>query len=247
MGLVGCLYTGLYHPGTVTYIGPENFIVKPALWLQTISRYRGVISPAPHFAYSLCLTKVSDDEMKGVDLSSWRLALNGAEPIESEGLRRFSERFAKWGFQAKAMTPVYGLAEAGLAVSFSDPREEPVTTEFDRTELSEKGCAVPGPGRKIVSVGTPLPGVDLQIWDEDDASLPDGNVGRIVVKGPSITSGYFNDPEITSEIIRNGWLDTGDLGFIHGGSLYISGQIKRPHHHPRPQLCPTGDRGSSRH
>lgn len=226
MGLVGCLFMGLYHPGTVTYIGPENFIVRPALWLQTMSRYKAVLSPAPHFAYNLCLNKIKDAEMEGVDLSHWRMALNGAEPIETEGMRRFTERFARWGFRKEAMTPVYGLAEAGLAVSFSDLRAEPLTTEFDRSALSEEGCAIPGPGRRIVSVGTPLPGMELEIRDENESPLPAGVVGKIMVKGPSITPGYFNDPEMTQQVICNGWLDTGDLGFIHQGNLYIAGRLK---------------------
>lgn len=226
MGLVGCLFMGLYHPGTVTYIGPENFIVRPALWLQTLSRYKGLLSPAPHFAYSLCLSKIKDDDMDGVDLSNWKVALNGAEPIEPDSMRRFSERFAKWGFRPEAMTPVYGLAEAGLAVSFSDPRALPLTTEFERTALAEAGAAVPGQGRRIVSVGKPLPGIELQIWDESSAPLREGEVGRIMIKGPSITRGYFNDSAMTEQVIRNGWLDTGDLGFLHDGNLYISGRLK---------------------
>jgi len=121
MGLVGCMYIGLYHPGTVTYIGPEVFIGKPKIWLQTLSRYKAVISPAPDFAYGLCLSKVKDQDLEGVDLSHWRIALNGAEPIDVRGMQGFCERFARWGFRIEAMTPVYGLAEAGLAVTFSDP------------------------------------------------------------------------------------------------------------------------------
>jgi len=226
MGLVGCMYVGLYYPGTVTYIGPELFIARPRIWLQTLSRYRGVTSPAPNFAYGLCLAKIKDEDMQGVDLSSWEIAFNGAEPIDTEVMKRFCDRFARWGFRAEAMTPVYGLAEAGLAVSFSDPRCTPLVTEFDRDALAAHGKAVPGKGRLLPSVGRPMPGLTVEIWDERDRPLEDSLVGRIMVRGPSITRGYFNDPEITARTIRNGWLDTGDLGFRYRGDLYIAGRAK---------------------
>jgi acyl-CoA synthetase (AMP-forming)/AMP-acid ligase II len=226
MGLVGCLYVGLYHPGTVTYIGPENFIIKPALWLQAMSRYRAVLSPAPDFAYGMCAEKITDQEMQGVDLSGWRLALNGAEPIDPQTMARFERRFAQWGFRSEAMTPVYGLSEAGLAVTFSDLHGPALITEFDRQALSEEKRAVAGSGRRLVSVGKPLPGVELAVWDENDRPTQTGLVGKIMVKGPSITKGYYNDPQTTEQTIRNGWLDTGDLGFIHDENLYIAGRLK---------------------
>jgi acyl-CoA synthetase (AMP-forming)/AMP-acid ligase II len=226
MGLVGCLYLGLYRPATITYLSPELFIGRPAIWLQTISRYRGAISPAPHFAYGLCLKKIRDEELENVDLSSWRYALNGAEPIDVETMERFSERFARWGFRPEALTPVYGLAEAGLGVSFSDPSRPPLVTEFDRDSLATDGVAVRGTGRKSPSVGKPMPGLAIEIRDENDSALPQGRVGRIVVKGPSITPGYFADPELTDGMIRDGWLDTGDLGFVFEDEIYISGRAK---------------------
>jgi len=226
MGLVGCMLSGLYYPATVTYISPEDFIVQPSLWFKTISRYKGIISPAPHFAYRLCYSKVSDKEMEGVDLSSWRLAMNGAEPIEIEGMRLFQDRFSRWGFQPQAMTPVYGLAEAGLAVTFSDLEKPPLITEFDRELLATSNRAAPGPGRPLPSVGRRLPGLDVQIWDDDNQDVGDNLVGKIVVRGASITPGFFNDPELTQAAIKDGWLDTGDLGFFHEENLYIAGRVK---------------------
>jgi acyl-CoA synthetase (AMP-forming)/AMP-acid ligase II len=226
MGLVGCLFMGLYHPGTVTYIGPEMFIAKPRLWLQTLSRYKAVVSPAPDFAYGLCLTKVKDSHMEDVDLSNWKIAFNGAEPIDVQGMAEFCERFSRWGFPPEAMTPVYGLAEAGLAVTFSDFRTQALVTEFDRESLSRHGKARPGEGRALPSVGRPMSGLEVDIRGEDDKPLPQETVGKIVVRGPTITSGYFNDPEATAQAIRRGWLDTGDLGFLYEGDLYISGRAK---------------------
>ncbi len=226
MGLVGCLYLGLFCPATVTYLSPEMFIARPALWMQTISRYRGVISPAPHFAYGLCLKKIRDEELADVDLSSWRFALNGAEPIDVETMERFTERFARWGFRPEALTPVYGLAEAGLGVSFANPDTPPKVVEFDREALAKEGIAVRGVGRKSPSVGKPMPGLRVEIRSADDEVLPPGRVGRIMAKGPSITRGYFGDPELTAGIIRDGWLDTGDLGFIFEEEIYIAGRVK---------------------
>jgi acyl-CoA synthetase (AMP-forming)/AMP-acid ligase II len=220
------MYIGLYYPGTVTYIGPEQFIARPRIWLQTLSRYKGVISPAPNFAYGLCLSKIKDEDMEGVDLSSWEIAFNGAEPIDTEVMKKFCERFARWGFRKETMTPVYGLAEAGLAVSFSDPRTEPVVTEFDRDVLATEGKAIAGKGRSLPSLGKPMPGLSVEIWDEDSKPVEEGTIGRIMVRGPSITRGYFNDPEVTARTIRGGWLDTGDLGFRYKGNIYIAGRAK---------------------
>ncbi|MGZ6143098.1 MAG: AMP-binding protein, partial [Myxococcales bacterium] len=119
MGLIGCLLEALVHPGDLCLIPPEHFLVRPVSWLRALSRHRALVSPAPNFAYGLCLKRVRDEELAGVDLSAWRLALNGAEPVSPEVLRRFSERFARWGFAPEALTPVYGLSEASLAVTFS--------------------------------------------------------------------------------------------------------------------------------
>jgi fatty-acyl-CoA synthase len=226
MGLVGCLYLGMYYPGTVTYMGPDTFLARPAIWLRTMSRYQSAISPAPHFAYSLCATKIKDEEMDGVDLSHWRAALNGAEPIESDGIRRFTERFARWGFQPTAMTPVYGLAEAGLGVTFTGLDDLPRFTEFSREGLWNGGTAHPGPGRRIASVGRQLPGVEVAIFDDLEQRVAEGGVGRIWVKGPSITKGYWESPELTANMIHGDWLDTGDLGFFYQGELYIAGRAK---------------------
>ena len=105
MGLIGCMFMGLYHPGTVTYIGPDLFISRPRVWLETMSRYKAIVSAAPDFAYALCASKIKDEDLEGIDLSHWRIAFNGAEPIDPNTIRHFTERFARWGFKAEAMTP----------------------------------------------------------------------------------------------------------------------------------------------
>ncbi len=227
MGLIGCVFPALAREAQLTLIGPELFVARPALWLRTLSRYRGTISPAPNFAYSLCLHRISDAEMEGVDLSEWRTALNGAEAVAPSVSRAFIERFSRWGFRPEALTPVYGLSEAALAVTFSSIDRSFRSRRFDREGLSRDGLAREAPdGREIVSVGRPVPGFRLRILDEDGRELPEGRVGRVWIQGPSLMEGYLDDPEATARTLRDGWLDTGDLGFLAGGELYLTGRAK---------------------
>ena len=227
MGLIGCVLPALEHPGTLTLIPPELFIARPALWLQTISRHRATISPAPNFAYGLCLDKIRDEELDGVDLSCWRIALNGAEPVAPRVLRGFCERFARWGFSSAAMTPVYGLSEAALAVTFSDVAVPFEARRFDREQLAREGRAVDAAdGVELVALGRPLPDFALAIVDDAGAELAPGQVGHLLVRGPSLMDGYLDQPEATAGVLRDGWLDTGDLGFLHDGQLYLTGRAK---------------------
>jgi fatty-acyl-CoA synthase len=227
MGLIGCVFPALSRDATLTLVGPEVFVARPAAWLRALSRYRGTISPAPNFAYNLCVTRVADAEMEGVDLSGWRTALNGAEPVAPAVLRAFCDRFARWGFRPEALTPVYGLSEAALAVTFSDLERPFRSCRFDREDLSRERVAREAPeGREIVSVGRPLPGFRLRIVGASGRDLPPGRVGRVWIQGPSLMEGYFGDPEGTARALVDGWLDTGDLGFLHGGELYLIGRAK---------------------
>ena len=227
MGLIGCILPALALPSVMTLIGPEVFVARPAVWLRAISRYRAAISPAPNFAYGLCVAKVRDEELAGVDLSSWRVALNGAEPVVPAVLRAFAERFARWGFRREALTPVYGLSEAALAVTFS-PLERPFESRrFAREPLAREGRAVPAAdGLELASVGRPLPGFALRLLGEDGREVPEGRVGRIWVSGPSLMEGYLGRPRETAQALRDGWLDTGDLGLVWQGELYLTGRAK---------------------
>jgi len=201
MGLIGCLLLAVYRPGPLTLIPPEVFLARPAIWLRAISRKRATISVAPNFAYGLCVRRVREPELDGVDLSSWRFALNGAEPVAAAVLRRFSDRFAAHGFDARALMPVYGLSEATLAVTFTPSGRHPRTWAAGARELA--------------SVGTPLPGIDVDVRH-----------GRIHVRGASVMRGYYRNPAATRAALSDGWLDTGDLGFIDGGELFVSGRAK---------------------
>jgi acyl-CoA synthetase (AMP-forming)/AMP-acid ligase II len=187
MGLIGCVIPCLARPTELVLLPPEAFVARPALWLRAISRYRATVSPAPNFAYGLCLTKVADDELEGVDLSSWVAALNGAEAVAPSVLRAFSDRFARRGLPPTAVTPVYGLSEAALAVTFSALARPFATTCFDRERLARdrvareldggEGAETDGGGRReleIASVGRPLPGFEVAIRDGGaDADDPD--------------------------------------------------------------------------
>ena len=227
MGLIGCVFPALAQSGELTLIGPEQFLARPALWLRALSRTRAVASPAPNFAYAYCLQRITDEELDGVDLSAWRMALNGAEPVSPDTLRGFTSRFARWGLRPEALTPVYGLSEASLAVTFADLATPFQTLHVDRVRLAE-GVAVPNPeGVELVSVGRAVLGFEIELRGPDGLDpLPDGQVGRLFASGPSLMRGYLDQPEATARALVGGWLDTGDLGFLWEGQLYLVGRAK---------------------
>jgi acyl-CoA synthetase (AMP-forming)/AMP-acid ligase II len=227
MGLIGCVLPVLERPSELTLIRPEVFVARPAHWLRAISRYRATVSPAPNFAYGLCLEKIRDEELDGVDLSSWHVALNGAESISPSVAREFCKRFARWGFSPEAMTPVYGLSEAALAVTFSSIAEPFETRRVAREPLRQKGEAVlEEDGMELISVGRPVPGFDIEIRNPEGKRLPEARVGTIWVKGPSLMKEYLHQRKATDEVMPNGRLDTGDHGFLLEGKLFVTGRAK---------------------
>ncbi len=227
MGLIGCVFPALERPSVLTLIPPQVFVARPAVWLRAIARYRATVSPAPNFAYGLCVEKIRDEELDGVDLSPWRVALNGAEPVAAGVLRSFSRRFSRWGLRPEALTPVYGLSEAALAVSFSDVERPFRSRRFSRRVLATEGRAEEAAdGVELVSVGRPIPGFEVQVRDAAAGALDEGRVGRVWTRGPSLMQGYLDQPEATAKAVRAGWLDTGDLGFVHAGELYLTGRAK---------------------
>jgi len=225
MGLLGCLLNAMTYPGPLVLLGPEVFLGRPALWLRALSRHKGTLSVAPSFAFAVCARRVKDEEMEGADLSRWRLAMNGAEQVSVEAARRFSERFSRWGFRSAALMPVYGLAEAALAVTFSPPRAPLRTVAVDPVELAREGRVRPGT-RVLASVGIPVPGVEVEIRNERGAVVPEGVVGRIHSRGPSMMEGYLGQLDATRAVLDQGWLDTGDLGFVQDGELVVCGRAK---------------------
>ena len=230
MGLIGSWMGSLYYGMPLILMSPLSFLARPSRWLWAIHRHRGTLSPAPNFAYELCVAKVEDAEVDGLDLSSWRYALNGAEPVSPEAMRRFTERYARYGFDPKAMAPVYGLAECSLALAFTPVGRGPVVDTVDRETFQKTGEAVPLAegleGLRFVSCGFPVPDHEIRIVDGAGKELGERREGRLELRGPSATSGYYRNPEATKKLIRNGWLDSGDRAYIAGGEVYITGRVK---------------------
>ncbi len=226
MGLIGCIFPALSKIGTMVLISPEDFLRRPALWLQSISKYSAYISPAPNFAYAYCTNRIKERELEGIDLSSWKMALNGAEAVAPKHLRAFIERFSSVGFDSHALCPVYGLAEASLGVSFSTPDTLFTSRYFDRNELQQGVASLSttdNEGVELASVGKALPKCHVEIRDDNGSALADNHIGEIWVQSPSVMKGYLND---APSPIQAGWLATGDLGFVFEKELYIYGRKK---------------------
>jgi len=225
MGLIGGLLGAMAYPGPLVLLAPEHFLARPSLWLRAIARHRGTLSVAPSFAYAYCADRVRDAELEGLSLASWRLALDGAEPVSGEAMRRFAARFARHGLDPGALVPVYGLSEAALAVTFGRPGQPLEGRRVDPLRLGRDGAVVPGP-REIVSVGSPVHGAAIEVRRPDGSLAGEGRLGRIFVRSSSLMVGYLGDVEATARALRGGWLDTGDLGFVLDGALHVHGRAK---------------------
>ena len=223
MGLIGCIMPAVYRPAPLTLLPPEAFLARPAVWLRTLSRTRATVSPAPNFAYALCTERIRDEELQGCDLSHWRLALNGAEPTSPAVMEAFIERFSAWGLRPEALTPVYGLSEAALAVTFGRASNRFQSTTCEPSALERGEVVAAETGTTLASVGSALPGFGVQIRTPEGEVLPPDRMGQIHVSGPSLMAGYLDD---TPSPIAEGWLQTGDLGFVHNDELYVTGRAK---------------------
>jgi fatty-acyl-CoA synthase len=230
MGLIGSWLAALYFGIPIAILSPIAFLGRPSRWLWTIHAHRATVSPAPNFAYDLCARRVPDGELQGLDLSSWRLAFNGAEPVSADTIERFTRRFVPYGFRAEAMCPVYGLAEASVALTVP-PLGRPCRIDrVDRARLAA-GVAWPAPeaessALRFVACGRPIPGHEVRIVDDAGQPLGERVQGRIEFRGPSITAGYFRNPEATRAARREGWWDSGDLGYRADGDLFVTGRRK---------------------
>ena len=231
MGLIGAWFGSLYYACQMVLMSPLAFLARPEQWLWTIHRHRGTLSPSPNFGYELCLRKIDDRDIKGLDLSSWRIAFNGAEPVSPETVQHFSERFRHYGFRPKAMTPVYGLAESSVGLAFPPLDRGPVIDRIRREPLISSGQAVPAletdiKALRFVACGRPLPGHQIRIVDPTDRELPERQEGRLQFRGPSVTSGYFRNPGETRRLFHGDWLDSGDLAYMAGGDVYLTSRVK---------------------
>jgi acyl-CoA synthetase (AMP-forming)/AMP-acid ligase II len=225
MGLVGALLGAVSWPGPLVLVAPEHFLARPALWLRAVARHGGTLSSAPSFAFAYCADRVRDDELLGLSLATWRFAFDGAEPVSGEALRRFAGRFAPHGLDPAALVPVYGLSEATLAVTFSSRGRPLEGRRIDAARLAREGVVAPG-AREVVPVGAPVAGVTVEVRDEGGRLAGEGRLGRIFVRGPSVMAGYLGDEAGTRRAVADGWLDTGDLGFVAGGALHVHGRAR---------------------
>ncbi|MBE7467178.1 MAG: AMP-binding protein [Planctomycetes bacterium] len=221
MGLVGCLLFAIVHGIDLALMRPDTtFLMRPQLWLQQLGLNGRTLAPAPNFAYQLCVQRVDPEHLKGVNLGNWYGAMTGAEMVRPETCAAFSEKFAAAGFRPETFRPCYGLAEATLAVTFD------VLCRGVRTRPMPKG-ADSGLGlNEVVCNGRPVTDTEVVIAAPDGSALPAGSIGQVRVKGPGVFAGYYNDTEGTREGLQNGWLVTGDLGFLHDGELYLTGRTK---------------------
>jgi 1-acyl-sn-glycerol-3-phosphate acyltransferase len=240
MGLIGAWLTLLLHGVPLVVMSPLAFLTRPERWLQAMSKNKGTITAAPNFAYELCVRKISDKAMEGVDLSSMRIVMNGAEPVNPETLERFANRFGKYGYRREAMMPVYGLAEASLGVTFPPLNRGPLVARVEREAFTSQGKAVaakPGDAGAIsfVSSGRSFPGHEVMIVDEHGNEVTERTEGFLWFRGPSSTSGYFENPEATTKLLPRGpaeregeyaWVNSGDRAFQASGEIFITGRVK---------------------
>ncbi|SDC87875.1 AMP-binding protein [Paraburkholderia lycopersici] len=230
MGLIGAWLAPLYFGFPLVAMSPLAFLARPALWLETISQRRATITAAPNFAYEWCARRLSAHLLAGLDLSSLRFAFCGSEPVNPDTLRAFAERFAPFGFDARAITPVYGLAENALAVTFPPPSRGLRVDLVQRDALATRGEAVQAPpgddALALVACGYPLAGTGLRIVDAQRQPLAERHIGHIEFRGASATAGYYRKPEQTARLVHDGWLDSGDLGYLADGELFVTGRSK---------------------
>jgi 1-acyl-sn-glycerol-3-phosphate acyltransferase len=230
MGLIGAWLGCLYFAAPLVVMSPLTFLVRPEQWLWAIHRHRGTLSAAPNFAFELCLRKVEDAAIAGLDLHSLRMVANGSEAVSPETIRRFAARFARYGFRPEAMAPAYGLAENAVGLAFPPLGRAPIIDRVDRASLARHGEARPArredpDALEFVACGRPLPGHEIRIIDAT-GELGERREGQLQFRGPSATAGYFDNPVKTRELFDGKWLNSGDLAYIAGGDVFITGRSK---------------------
>ena len=231
MGLIGAWLGSMYFAVVLVVMSPLAFLTRPQRWLWAIHQYRGTLSASPNFGYELCLKRIRDEDLQGLDLSSWRLAFNGAEPVSPDTIERFSARFKAVGVRPEIIMPVYGLAESTVGLAFPPLNQKPLIDCVQREALTHTSHAIPAEQSDknalcFVTCGQPLAGHQVRIIDSDGRELPERQEGALQFRGPSVTTGYYRNPEATKKLFFQEWLDSGDLAYIAAGDIFITGRSK---------------------
>lgn len=231
MGLIGNWLGTLYFGIPVTIMSPLFFLNRPERWLWAIHYYRATLSGGPNFAYELCVKKIEDQSIQGLDLSSWRIAYNGAEAVYAKTLERFTKRFAAYRFKEDAIYPVYGLAESTVGLALSPLGRKYRIDRIYRDIFEKEGIATPAPESEtnileFVACGKPIENHKIRIVDDEGNVCPERHVGNIQFQGPSMMQGYYRNPDATNAILDNGWMFTGDMGYLADDEIFISGRKK---------------------
>ncbi len=221
----------LYFGSTLVLYSSKNFLSRPESWLWTIHKYRATISAGPNFAYEICINKINDNTLLGLDLSSWRIAGNISEMVCAQTLKRFSEKFSQYGFKSKALTNVYVLSEGAILMCAGSILEDQKIDRIASHEFHQKNIAKPIFEREkkyyeFVSCGSPIDNYQIRIVDEENTCLPERNIGMVHCKVRSMMCEYYRDQAVSEKVFHGGWIDTGDLGYLAEGELYITGRRK---------------------
>ena len=231
MGLIGSWLLSMYVGIPFVVLSPVAFLAAPVRWLRAIHDHGGTVSGGPNFGYELCVRRIADEDLDGLDLSSWRLAFNGAEPVSPTTVTRFAARFGTCGLRPGAITPVYGLAECAVALTVPPIGRGARIDRVAREPLARDGRAVPADdgdatAARFVACGRPMVGHEVRIVDRAGGVLGERREGRVQFRGPSATSGYHRNPAATRRLFAGDWLDSGDLGYLADGELHVTGRVK---------------------
>ena len=231
LGLIGANFASLVLGFPTVLMSPLSFLSRPVSWMRAIHRHRGTMSGGPNFSFELCLRRIADEDMEGIDLSSWRFAFNAAEPVSPETIVEFEKRFSKYGLRKNCLSPSYGLAESSVGVAITTPGTHWRGDRLDRDRFTRTGQAIeaqpddPSP-LVVIGCGTAIPGHDMRVVDAAGMELPDRHEGLLQFRGPSSTSGYYHNPEATRTLFDGEWLNTGDRAYLSEGVLFLTGREK---------------------
>ncbi len=232
LGLIGANFASLVLGFPTVLMSPLAFLSRPSSWMRAIHRHRGTMSGGPNFSFELCLRRIPDEEMQGIDLSSWRFAFNAAEPVSPDTIIEFEKHFGRFGLRKNCLSPSYGLAESSVGVAITVPGTPWRADRLDRERFTKTGQAVEATAGDmspliVIGCGTPIPGHDIRVVDAAGMELPDRQEGHLQFRGPSSTSGYYRNPEATKTLFGSGdWVNTGDRAYLSGGTLFLTGREK---------------------